>query len=107
MKSGEEENLSEVDSDDVIEDDDDSAINIKSKTNSKKRTKGRKGSQNKLKKKYVGLNFTFSVICIFLNIFNRKIDDEIDEKTKKEVNSILNSSEEDKKRLDALWEGKR
>lgn len=28
------------------------------------------------------------------------------EKTKEEVNNLLNSSEEDKKRLDALWEGK-
>lgn len=37
--------------------------------------------------------------------FNREIDDECVEKTKEEVNTLLQSSEEDKKRLDALWEG--
>jgi len=37
--------------------------------------------------------------------FYRVIDDETVEKTKEEVNTLLNSSEDDKKRLDALWEG--
>lgn len=49
-------------------------------------------------------NGQFYFINLF--IFNREIDDETVEKTKEEVNNLLHSSEEDKKRLDALWEGK-
>jgi len=83
---GEEEKLSEVDSDDVIEDDEDNAKPslIKSKKKFKKQTKSKRGAQKKFKK--------------------IEIDDETVEKSKEEVNSLLNSSEEDKKRLDALWE---
>ncbi|VVC33562.1 BCNT-C domain [Cinara cedri] len=80
---GEVEHLSEVDSDDLIEDDEDNANSSTSK--SKKRTKGQRSGQKKSKKKY-------------------EIDDETVEKSQEEVNSLLNSSEEDKKRLDALWE---
>lgn len=84
---GEEEKLSEIDSDDVIEDDEDNANTSTAKSKkkvSKKRTKGKRGSQKKLK--------------------TIETDDETVEKTKEEVNNLLNSSEEDKKRLDALWE---
>jgi len=84
---GEDENLSEVDSDDPIEDDEDS-VNTSAKkskrTNKKSTTKAGKKSLKKSKK--------------------TMIDDETVEKTKEEVNTLLNSSEEDKKRLDALWE---
>ncbi|XP_060869695.1 craniofacial development protein 1 [Metopolophium dirhodum] len=84
---GEDEKLSEVDSDDPIEDDEDSASTSakKSKRTNKKPTKiGKRGSLKKSKK----------IV----------IDDEAIEKTKEEVNTLLNSSEDDKKRLDALWE---
>lgn len=84
---GEDEKLSEVDSDDPIEDDEDSASTSakKSKRTRKPSTKTRKRGSLKKSKKIV-------------------IDDETIEKTKEEVNTLLNSSEDDKKRLDALWE---
>lgn len=66
LKLGEEEKLSEIDSDDVIEEDEDNTntSNIKSKKKvSKKRTKGKRGSQKKLKTKY---NNLFLVICNYL-----------------------------------------
>lgn len=47
---GEEENLSEIDSDDPIEDDEEIANT--SATKSKKRTKGKRGLQKKIKKMY-------------------------------------------------------
>jgi len=57
---GEEEKLSEVDSDDVIEDDDDNAkpSHIKSKKKLKKQTKSKRGAQKKFKKMYE-FNFSF------------------------------------------------
>ncbi|XP_015365936.1 PREDICTED: craniofacial development protein 1 [Diuraphis noxia] len=85
---GEDEKLSEVDSDDPIEDDEDSVSKFAKKskrTNKKSTTKKGKRSSLKKSKKIV-------------------IDDETVEKTKEEVDTLLNSSEDDKKRLDALWE---
>jgi len=52
------------------------------------------------------LIFRFKILNhVYFVYFNRVIDDEAIEKTKEEVNTLLNSSEDDKKRLDALWEG--
>lgn len=65
LKLGKEEKLSEIDSDDVIEEDEGSAntSNVKSKRKvSKKRTKGKTGSQKKLKTMY---NNLFLIICNF------------------------------------------
>ncbi|XP_050422955.1 craniofacial development protein 1 [Adelges cooleyi] len=82
---GEEENLSEVESDDPIDEEDSSEkTTSRSKAISKKRTKGNKGSQKKTKlrdKKY-----------------------EVTEEPFEETNPALDKSEEEKKRLDALWE---
>lgn len=85
---GEDENLSEVDSDDPIDDDEDSVSTSAKKSkisNKKSTTKTGKRRSLKKSKKIV-------------------IDDETIEKTKEEVDTLLNSSEDDKKRLDALWE---
>lgn len=63
---GEEEKLSEIDSDDVIEEDEDSVntSNVKSKKKvSNKRTKRKKGSQKKLKTMY---NNLFSIVRNYL-----------------------------------------
>ncbi|XP_022177227.1 craniofacial development protein 1 [Myzus persicae] len=85
---GEDEKLSEVDSDDPIEDDEDSvSTSAKKSKRTKKKPMTKMGKRGSLKK-------SKKVV----------IDDETIEKTKEEVNTLLNSSEDDKKRLDALWE---